>query len=158
MSIVNTLVGALCILFCCPEYCCDGAVCVQVDLDPFIGELPVIIAAAKRNKCNGDKFWLLLAIRKAENGGPGCEFGILDWKALEQIRARPGDSLDIQAAWAAATIVKNHQRWKNAGRPGDFIDFLADRYCPVAADPEGNKNWKRNVRYWFEKFKGDSNG
>lgn len=26
-----------------------------------------------------------------------------------------------------------------------FITFLADRYCPASADPQGNKNWKVNM-------------
>ena len=33
---------------------------------------------------------------------------------------------------------------------GDFINFLADRYCPPSIDLIGNKNWKRNVK-WFLK-------
>lgn len=44
------------------------------------------------------------------------------------------------------TIQNNHGRWLRAGRPGAFVDFLADRYCPKAADPRGNANWKRNMR------------
>lgn len=155
---MTVLVGMFWAALCYPEIYCNGAVCVQVTSEPLFRELSIIRLAAKRNKCNADKFWLLLAIRKAENGRPGREFGILDPKALAEVKAEPQRSLDIQAGWAAATIVKNHQRWKNAGRPGDFINFLADRYCPASVDPEGNKNWKRNVRFWFEKFKGDPNG
>lgn len=44
------------------------------------------------------------------------------------------------------TIQNNHGRWLKAGKPGAFIDFLADRYCPKAADPRGNANWRRNIR------------
>lgn len=44
------------------------------------------------------------------------------------------------------TIRNNHRRWIKAGRPGDYLDFLADRYCPPSADPVGNRNWKRNLR------------
>jgi hypothetical protein len=35
---------------------------------------------------------------------------------------------------------------------GDFLSFLAGRYCPVGAsnDPTGlNKNWLRNVKYFL---------
>jgi len=109
-------------------------------------ELPTISAAAQRNGCAGDDLLVLLAVRMAEDGPVGLEFGIMHPKAART-------DLDTQAAWSAATIVKNRQRWIGARRPGDFIGFLADRYCPASADPEGNKNFKRNVRYFFEKFK-----
>ena len=36
---------------------------------------------------------------------------------------------------------------------GDFIDFLADRYCPPSLDLVGNRNWKRNVKYFYRKEK-----
>lgn len=44
------------------------------------------------------------------------------------------------------TVQNNHTRWIKAGRPGEYLDFLADRYCPPSADPVGNRNWKRNIR------------
>jgi hypothetical protein len=44
------------------------------------------------------------------------------------------------------TIQNNHTRWIKAGRPGLFLDYLADRYCPLSADPVGNRNWKRNIK------------
>jgi len=118
-------------------------------------EMDTIIAAAKRNKCTGDDFWILLAIRKAENGRAGREFGILHPRCQRQIQAEPKRSLDIQAGWSAATIVKSRKRWKRAGCPGGeggFIAFLGNRYCPKKADRQGNINWKRNVRYWFERL------
>jgi hypothetical protein len=118
-------------------------------------EGPTIIEAALRNVCLGDDFVILLAIRKSENGSAGREFGILHPKCLKQIQKHPEKSLDIQAGWAAATIVKNRIRWDLAGNPGSFINFLGDRYCPeTTADPDGNANWKRNVKYWIDKFKG----
>ena len=42
------------------------------------------------------------------------------------------------------TIRNTHDRWIKAGRPGSFLPFLADRYCPPT-DSVGNKNWKRNI-------------
>ena len=111
-------------------------------------EFHIISNAAVRNNCYGDNFWILLAIRKAEDGGPGREFGIMNPKA---------DNLDKQAGWAAATIVKNRARWVKAGKPGDFIKFLGSKYAPIGAenDPTGlNANWVRNVSHWYKKFKG----
>ena len=44
------------------------------------------------------------------------------------------------------TVQNTHNRWIRAGRPGQFFDYLADRYCPKASDPIGNIRWKRNIR------------
>jgi len=123
-------------------------------------ELHIIQKAAVRNNCKGDDFLILLAIRVAENGGPGKEFGVKHPKAW-------GTNLDTQAGWAAATVVKNRARFKRIRDTPQgkqlkispttslrFIDFLGNRYCPVESDPQGNINWKRNVKHWFRKFQG----
>jgi hypothetical protein len=44
------------------------------------------------------------------------------------------------------TIRNNRERWRKAGQPGDYLDFLADRYCPPSVDKQGNLNWKKNIR------------
>lgn len=44
------------------------------------------------------------------------------------------------------SIRNNWQRWEAAGRPGRFLDFMADRWCPAVDSPQGNANWKRNMR------------
>lgn len=59
-----------------------------------------------------------------------------------------GTDLETQAAWAASTIVKTRMRWLRAGCPGDWISFLAKRYCPL-----DSKTWERNVRFWFRRLK-----
>lgn len=116
--------------FFCPTCAAVQEVCAS--------ELDTIVRAAIRNKCtSGENFRILLAIRLQENGRPGLEFGIMHPDA---------NDLDSQAGWCAATIVKNRQRWLRAGRPCDFIQFLGCRYCPPSVDPEGHKNWVRNVR------------
>lgn len=153
MRIIKTIGAVLLAALCCPEYYCDGAVQVQITDCNLLEELPVILRAAERNNCKGDDFLILRAIRKAKNGAPGREFGVLHPRCLAEIARRPQDSLDIQAGWAAATIIKNRKRWTAAGRPGGFIDFLGNRYCPASADAEGNKNWKANVKYFYRKFK-----
>lgn len=115
-------------------------------------EIGVITKAAERNRCTGQLFNLLLAIRKAENGPPGFEFGVVAVK---------GTNLEKQAAWAAATVVKNFERFKNEiGLSGelkewwsdDFIAHLACKYCPPSADMEGHVNWIKNVKHWYKKF------
>jgi hypothetical protein len=50
------------------------------------------------------------------------------------------------------TIANNFKRWGAAGRPGVFLDFLANRYCPASCDPLGNKRWKANARRMLENF------
>lgn len=44
------------------------------------------------------------------------------------------------------SVRNNWKRWEAAGKPGHFIDFMADRWCPKAADPQGNINWKKNMK------------
>ena len=117
----------------------------------FPDEYENIRDAAARNNCVGEDLLILFAIRKAENGPPGNEFGIMCQK---------GTNLDTQTGWAAATIMKNRERWTEAqdklfGYKG-FIVFLGNRYCPSEVDKTGNINWIRNVTYWYEKFKNDS--
>lgn len=112
------------------------------------GELATIADAAVRNRCFGDNFLILLAIRKAENGGQGFEFGVVKAK---------GTDLDTQAGEAAVSIIKNRRRFGvSTGENCDFIDFMAGRYVPPSVDPVGHENWKRNVKFWFEKLSADS--
>lgn len=43
------------------------------------------------------------------------------------------------------TVRNNWIRWQKTGAKGDFLDFLADRYCPQTVDYQGNVRWKRNI-------------
>lgn len=91
---------------------------------------------------------ILAAIRHAENGRAGREYGVLHPKAL-------GKSYRVQCGWAAATIQKNWDRWKKAGSKGKFIVFLGNRYCPVGAgnDPDNlNRHWIKNVTKFATRF------
>lgn len=47
---------------------------------------------------------------------------------------------------ATTTVRNNLVRWRRAGSPGCFLDFLADRYCPPQSDQRGNKRWKVNIK------------
>ena len=91
---------------------------------------------------------IVAAIRHAENGRAGREYGVLHPKAL-------GKSYRTQAGWAAATVQKQFDRWVKAGKKGTFLESLARRYCPVGVknDPTGlNKHWLKNVTYFTKKF------
>ena len=99
-----------------------------------------------RPECRDILAPIVAAIRYAENGGKGKEYGIL------HPRVKPSQ---LASDRCAATVQKNYDRWVKAGRKGEFIVFLGNRYCPVGAenDPNGlNKNWTKNVRFYVDKF------
>lgn len=78
------------------------------------------------------------AIYKVEGGSKAkAPYGILSVRVNDTTEARKV---------CLNTIRNNHRRWQAAGKPGKFLDFLADRYCPKSADPVGNRNWKKNVK------------
>lgn len=87
------------------------------------------------------------AIYRAEGGAKArSPYGVLSVK----LRA-PTSALRTQEA-RRITLNSIHNNWKRwqalDPRPStldSFIPFMADRWCPVAADPQGNKNWKKNV-------------
>ena len=77
------------------------------------------------------------AIYKLEGGAKAkAPYGVLSMKVSSPAMARK---------ICLNTIRNSRTRWLKAGRPGDELDFLANRYCPPSADPVGNRNWKRNI-------------
>lgn len=94
---------------------------------------------------------IVAAIRHAENGAAGKEYGVLG-PGVRRDMERRGATYRPQAGWCAATVQKTFDRWVKAGEPGMFIEYLGNRYCPVGAanDPTGlNANWQRNVKTWY---------
>ena len=87
---------------------------------------------------------LVAAIRYAENGRAGREYGVLHPDVEPTYRS--------QAGWCAATVQKNWDRYKEQGGDTEdfkkYIAFLGSRYCPID-DPrdtqELNKYWVNNV-------------
>lgn len=57
---------------------------------------------------------------------------------------KPKDKADARKI-AINTARNNYKRWQQAGEPGAYLDFLASRYVPASADPEGNARWRTNV-------------
>ena len=105
-----------------------------------------------RPECRNMLVPILAAVRYAENGRAGREYGVLHPKAL-------GKSYRTQAGWSAATIQKQFDRYCKAG--GDAKDVAAylvslrDRYCPIGADndPDGlNHHWLNNVTKFRLRF------
>ena len=92
----------------------------------------------------------LAAIRIAENGRPGREFGVLSESA---------DTYDAQARIAALSIRNNTYRYvarfkewpvdaATVGLSEAFTKFMAARWAPMGVenDPTNlNANWPRNV-------------
>ena len=90
---------------------------------------------------------IVAAIRYAENGRRGREYGILHKRCPNTYRA--------QAGWCAATVQKNYDRWVKAGSKGEFITYLGGIYCPIGVknDPTGlNKHWIKNVNKFNKRF------
>ena len=83
------------------------------------------------------------AIYRAEGGAhTRFPYGVMSVKVADSNQAR---------LVCIATIQNNWKRWQEMGSHGDFIDFLADHYCPPSVDPQGNANWKRNVKFFISR-------
>lgn len=51
------------------------------------------------------------------------------------------------------SIRNSRKRWEKAGRPGDWLAYFAQRWCPVGAENDNGTNqyWLKNVRYFLDK-------
>lgn len=124
----------------------------QLNLSDFSQfEIDMIKKEAIENKLPSKYLSIVFAIRKAESGSKGREFGILHPKCLKLCRENPNDTFEIQAGWCCATVAKNVIRWQKAGKKQPFITFLGNRYCPPT-EHELNKNWIPNVNKWVNKI------
>jgi len=114
----------------------DGKACA----DAFQDAIEVNIRAEHRDMLAP----IVSAIRYAENGGKGKEYGILHPRVKPTYRS--------QAGWCAKTVQNHYDRWVRSGSKGLFIDSLGARYCPIGADndPTGlNAHWIKNVKYFL---------
>lgn len=85
------------------------------------------------------------AIFLAEGGDKArVPYGVLSVKVKDKADAR---------RITITSINNNIKRWEKAGKPGTFIDFMANRWCPVASDPIGNRNWRKNVAAIYNQSK-----
>lgn len=127
-------------------------------------EWPALVRIAREKGLNDQQTMFLLAMREAENGPQGFEFGV---------KAARGTNLEEQARWAAATIIKNDKRYndylrgkyvgslrttelKSGEKPLDFSTFFAHHGSPTgygwapienvpAKEKMLNQNWPGNV-------------
>ena len=85
------------------------------------------------------------AIFRSEGGDKArVPYGVLSVKVKDKADAR---------RITITSINNNIKRCDKAGKPGTFIDFMANRWCPVASDPVGNRNWKKNVTAIYNQTK-----
>jgi hypothetical protein len=130
----------------------------------FKNEYDTILAAAKRNNIpdtDYDNLSMLYAIRRAENGRMGREFGVLSPKAMQQKGDTPQTTLDRQAGWAASSILANRKRYDASDKSQSFETFMGNKWAPqgVANDPNNlNKNWATNVTKFKTGFLECKNG
>jgi hypothetical protein len=130
----------------------------------FGNEYSTILGAAKRNNIvdtDYENLSMLYAIRRAENGRMGREFGVLSPRAMEQKGDTPQTTLDRQAGWAAASILSNRKRYEESDKSKPFEEFMAARWAPVGAgnDPTNlNANWAKNVTKFKSGFLDCSSG
>lgn len=109
---------------------------------------------------SGVDVYLLAAIRRAENGGPGREFGVLSVEAPSW-----EDQARVCAATVRGVLVRSHAKaFRRVERVGArarlayspaVIGDLGRRYAPVSADndPRGlNLAWVSNVGKLYERF------
>lgn len=82
------------------------------------------------------------AIYHAEGGRKASvPYGIIGVRVNSAKEARAVCLRTIRNAWG---------EWDGSG---DFIRFLARRYCPPETDPAGHRNWVRNTRHFYRKPK-----
>ena len=97
----------------------------------------------------------MLAVRMAEQGRKGREFGVMAQGAIDT-------DLETQAEWTMATLIKDTKRWYTGelakGKKEDypsFVFYFADKWCPIGADNDPNnlnKNWLPNFQKYYSLF------
>ena len=102
-------------------------------------------AAIDANSANIDPNILANAIFKAE-GGKDAQYlyGIRSIKYKDEADAR---------RICLNTINNNKKRFLKQDKYGDYLEFLASKYCPVNCDNDRgtNKYWLKNVRYFLKR-------
>ncbi len=95
----------------------------------------------------------MLALRKAENGGPGREFGVLDGKSKTyeeqlQVSTKTIRRLLDEYKHNPLRLKLNGSGFRRIIYTEAFVIFAQKSYCPIGAenDPNDlNKNWAENV-------------
>ena len=102
-----------------------------------------------QERASGGVLELVDAIYQAEGGHKASvPYGLI-YSAW--CKAEPG-----WCRYYATEIVRiKHDQWVRRGKPGEFIDYLGDSYCPESAHPL-NKHWKKNVKAFYKRATGSA--
>ncbi len=106
-------------------------------------EMRMLRTIIENNRLDREGAYMLMAIRKIENGRPGLEFGVGGPRKDHPAR-RYSDgvrSYYVQGNWAAGTVRKRYT--------GD-IDAFAARYCPLHA-----ARWAKNAKSIIRSLRAD---
>lgn len=111
--------------------------------------MPIDLHPAMVGAVEPDYEMLANAVYRAEGGDKAkAPYGILSVDVK-------GDA-DKARRIAISTFRNNYGRWIKAGKPGSYLEFLADKYVPPKADPAGNTRWKKNVPAIYAQLAGQS--
>jgi len=114
---------------------------ISLILACFWAVLPVFGQITPINKDYRDK--IVNSIYKIEGGvRTKYPFGI---KSIDT-----GGNYDKAKRICENTVQNNYIRWQKSGKTNDFLNFLADKYCPPIDDKQGNINWKRNIKHYVK--------
>lgn len=108
---------------------------------------PIIPAPARASEISASEITRIVDAIYVIEGGTKAQkpFGIL---------SVPCRDFDDCRRVCENTVRNNYKRWELAGRPGDYLAFLAARYAPadVANDPGNlNRHWLGNLRAQIKK-------
>lgn len=103
--------------------------------------LPLVSAAQSRDYVER----MANAIYRAEGGTKTrYPYGVKSINPPANLKTRV--ELELWARRITINSIRNNwRRWEQAGKPGEFVPFMARRWCPPSADPIGHRNWVRNV-------------
>lgn len=106
------------------------------------GVLCLILAPTLALHAAIDENRLADAIYVAEGGKAAkSPYGVLSVKVSGEAEARR----------VCLNSIRNNKRRFGAVSDAEFINRMADRWCPKSADPKGNANWRRNVAFFYFK-------
>ncbi len=104
-------------------------------------EWPTLLKVASDYNLSKEDTIMLLAIRDAENGGKGFEFGVKQAKGID---------LETQAKWCAGSIRANRLRYRQLVQQGVYKGSrrtigLQDK--PIVDPPSGMILWVKDVEF-----------
>jgi hypothetical protein len=103
-------------------------------------EWPILIKIAREYNLNPEETLMLLAIRSAEQGPKGYEFGV---------KAARGSNLETQARWTAGSIKANKQRYNQLMQEGVFEGDRRTIGIGLEKDIKLSEEEEREFAKWY---------